>query len=1448
MKTPVMLQYLIQILVLFLLIWITIVFIPILQDYIQTKMQELKQSTIMYLEETIGRNIRYSRISPSLLRFVKIDNLRIYDPQNNEILIEVEELKIYYDLLALIFGDTENIVNEIRISNSSFSINTEEDDEILDFISNLIFPEESGQETALPEYLIISGENIHIEAVHPQGRVEMSNLFFSARITNQSIMYNASSDIDFISEIEEFPIEQGYLDLSMQGETRLLTNYTLATCTIDSLYTNVFQLSEQTFQIEFEDQKLELTKIEDSIPIDITASYNLSQAELESELLFESFSPDTILTFTNQWSPINQWLSVTGSGELGFSLEMDTGEIEYSGNAYVYTGRISSLPFPVEASLDFTGSSDYVYFNQLYADTEAGTINYTGSINLANLSPQGHLVYSGTPVDDMPIYADLQIFPESSGIGVISTDIQVSGLGVDYFSAAGEFHRDSIEFSTSLTISNDTPEHNLIRTEGTFQFSPSPYLETSVEITDTPLFELTNILSEDIMASIQGVDPELSPIINASVFLFSDFSSFSSTSPIFRISDRSTDRKFVQAAITANDTRIVAQNIHMVWEDHEIQGNTRLISHTGTGGWDFSGDFQYEDIDYSFSGAILSSGSAIITGSYGSRAVLFANNSGGWHGNMRIENFPISLSEEGPMLTASLSGSYQGPDDWMIFTNEAIIQFPELFPNNSPMLSFSADINSSIGRIYNVSYIDRHSILTGNGNIFFTSMEEPQIQTWIQLSNAEHNEQIQFFGNINGSTLDTRLELTNTNLAHFGDIPLEGSLNSEMHISGDISSPEIQTEFTIPDATFNNDSVAINGNLSITQDLLQIVSLNAEYRDSVIENAQGTFSFETGDFELISQFNGRVQDAEVTTEIQVQGGFSVDDERIIQFFPEPRGEFTVDLVNLSVAEEMQPGWDFSVKMRPENTTINGGPDDSIQANFQNDNSFSLSFSSPLPIQFNSHGTFEVDTVQADLENVNFNIGFLNEFLNLDFLQLPRGTVQGNLSIEGAVTDPDFFGQLRIQDTLAEIPYSPATLGPINTVLQFSEKQIILETTEVPINNDRVSIEANFLLDHWAPRSYDIMIRSLTQNGIHVDSAFPGIDVDGWGIGDLRLYGDPRHIWVEGDLLVQNCEIQISNTEIAEELPLEEEPVEVNVDLSFTTGRRVEFFWPSTALPIIRTFAATGQEVNLLIDSQNNTFSLTGGVNIQGGEIYYFNRSFYLKEGQIIFNENEERFDPIINVLAELREFRQEQEVRIFLIADQNRLTQFQPRFESPNNLSNMEILSMLGQSLVTQIGGEEIDLTADVLLSSVARAGVDLLGQISYVRAFEERVRDILNLDLFTLRTQVVQNLFLEKLLHNPQTPLDTTTDSLGKYLDNTTLFMGKYIGNDVFFELMLRLQSQSVVESNLFGLTGIEPRLEIGLEWQTPFFLINWSLMPEHPEDLFVTDNELTFSWSYSY
>jgi hypothetical protein len=218
------------------------------------------------------------------------------------------------------------------------------------------------------------------------------------------------------------------------------------------------------------------------------------------------------------------------------------------------------------------------------------------------------------------------------------------------------------------------------------------------------------------------------------------------------------------------------------------------------------------------------------------------------------------------------------------------------------------------------------------------------------------------------------------------------------------------------------------------------------------------------------------------------------------------------------------------------------------------------------------------------------------------------------------------------------------------------------------------------------------------------------------------------------------------------------------------------------------------------------------------------------------------------VRAELRETTTDGLVSIYLISDLVPASQFSPRFESDRGYTNAEILAVLGTNPFGTSGEDAMNIASAVPFTG------DILTQIGVVKTMEKTIRDFFHLDLFSVRT-VVQNILQNAVSANRQQETDLREreryreiPTFGRYLDKTSLFLGKYIGSDLFLDFLLQFRTRDlyVREEDTFG--GLVLDAEFILEWRTPFFNLEWSLMPKHPNELFIFDNVFTFRWRFAF
>ena len=113
---------------------------------------------------------------------------------------------------------------------------------------------------------------------------------------------------------------------------------------------------------------------------------------------------------------------------------------------------------------------------------------------------------------------------------------------------------------------------------------------------------------------------------------------------------------------------------------------------------------------------------------------------------------------------------------------------------------------------------------------------------------------------------------------------------------------------------------------------------------------------------------------------------------------------------------------------------------------------------------------------------------------------------------------------------------------------------------------------------------------------------------------------------------------------------------------------------------------------------------------------------------------------------------------------------------------------------------------------------------------------------MFSVRTHAAQNFAFDMIDRNRN--MVDNRGRLGNYFDNTTVFGGRYIGNDMFIQGMLSMR----YDESQFGFGGMRFEPDIGIELQSPLFNIRWDFVPTNPQNWWVSDSSITFTWNWSF
>jgi hypothetical protein len=561
---------------------------------------------------------------------------------------------------------------------------------------------------------------------------------------------------------------------------------------------------------------------------------------------------------------------------------------------------------------------------------------------------------------------------------------------------------------------------------------------------------------------------------------------------------------------------------------------------------------------------------------------------------------------------------------------------------------------------------------------------------------------------------------------------------------------------------------------------------------------------------------------------------------------------TVESARLDAIESTEP-FSFNFSREASRTSLYGGPGNMVRLEISDGGDFYAALSNPSPVQGVLIGSLEDEgrTIDAYASNLYVDLSSLWRFVpRRDIVDFPGGFINASLHIDGPVEDPGFYGRAEANSVRIRLPdYLSEDIGPVRLDMEFNANEMRFGPVPAPVGTGYGLVSGRFMFEHWAPDVFSIDIAVPPEAPIPYGIDVLGLIIQGLASGSLHLGLDGQVFSLGGGLTAQDTVITMEKEGSQSPVAASDRPensgrsarpedkVNFVTDFTVTSGRKVEFVWPSEDLPVIQAYANMGDTIAVTSDSATDRFTVTGDVQLRSGEIVYFQRSFYIREGLLSLNENEIKFDPLLSARAEIRDRSEEGPVTIAMIIDNAPLSSFVPLFEYNPPLSPMEIIALLGQNLTGTSGSEN---SGGMLVLSTT----DLLLQSRVIRRFEREVRNFFNLDMFSIRTQVLQNAVMQ-ITGMQKQPLDNRSQ-IGNYFDNTTVFFGKYIGSDMFLQTMLSVRYDPAKADGSAGGLKIEP--DIGIEWRGPLFNIQWNLVPQHPENLFVDDLSFTLNWKWSF
>lgn len=504
--------------------------------------------------------------------------------------------------------------------------------------------------------------------------------------------------------------------------------------------------------------------------------------------------------------------------------------------------------------------------------------------------------------------------------------------------------------------------------------------------------------------------------------------------------------------------------------------------------------------------------------------------------------------------------------------------------------------------------------------------------------------------------------------------------------------------------------------------------------------------------------------------------------------------------------------------------------------------------------FHANGYFD-DNLDIFVSDIFIPAKLLDQFISTPIISTKDGVIEGSVLINGSSEDPSMYGSLFVQAFDMELFYLPdQTLSIRNMILNIHDHSVSADFVPVIGNSTRDGrfYRANMDLDlNFNALSVDTLNLSLDIYENSIDlwipiKSDPSVNIRGDANGKINVWYRNNELGIDGSITANNADVSFVLSDYPEWF--ENMNLYCTANLDIEMGNNVVFYYPSKNNPFMNFTIQEGEKMSFSHSMVTKKNKGEGNLEIKTGRISYIQNDFAVTDGQLKLSKpvlNQDGLDFSIDLTAKLREYDTNgQRVDVFLILKDAQFTNLSPRFESIPFLTEKEILSILGQSILP---GENQNFSFSGIANAAAIA-TDAIASLGIIDTNENYsintvIKESLNLDVLSFRSPLVQNIII-----NAIPGYDTSSNLLAKYLNGTTLYAGKYLSDSIFAKMTLLLKDSGHKGRNLhyghFLTDDLNLDIEFSFDWDNP--IGNFSLFMQ-PQELSVLNFLDTIGFSYT-
>ncbi|WP_461255004.1 hypothetical protein [Treponema sp. R80B11-R83G3] len=1460
------------------------------------EMIKIKGSLIEKLEDFTGFTVRYSSIRPSIFGSFNINNLSFF--RGEKLFFSVSQIKIHYSIMELLLHK-KTFIHTVQIDGPELSIDTADDAEVLDFIKSLNENRKNGDEfnfQQITEFLPLNAnyqirhlnfnltdqktsykiENMNLNIKENDGEITFFARFYAefknTGLFDKIIILGADSGISGIcsknldrgnAELSVF-----YLNCSEQDEAKKTSSFFKLLSNNSGAQRKLFNMLPFKTDLSYDNRMLNVKSQTENGLNNYYFNFNTESGGIHAGIKLDDFNFENMINFSEYLKNASDLLFVQITGNSSFVYE--NGFFDYNVNFKGGENNVSPLNKD-SFIIDVYGNEKEIIVNDFFIssvnpkkDIFSGSLGISGNFEFAPLVSQGTAYFDGFSLTGYEkINAGFSISNHEDGMLISSDEVKIAQTVINDFSIILSPAKKEI----GVNVSGFFIEGGSVYLDAVFNGNPGE-IEASLSIDSLSLFSITEVFrpfSEklSVPAATREILKESS--IKTDIFFTTDFNNIVYNAPSIAFYIGKTNGLL---SLSGTDRQItLSEGILFKDEQDENELNfSSNINFSNTMDLTFTLNAGFKDLVWNIEGQILDRTTLIINDQNGFHGYGNISNNGALSGYIEGINYPILADSQTVYLNFYLSLRYNSYDFWHLDVEHFSARYASS-TDDADFFKISGLADQDGASFRDIFYTDDVGMLLGSANLFWDA-DFSYCNLILNITDGrETGEYYYVDGKYKKDNFDVNVSVSEMHINRFLKLNYPVIASAEAEVSwNSIDLFNAKINLSSLRTRINGNAVYAAVNVNFNNNELFVSDLKLDYAQLKTNMPKLNFNIAEGAVNAKADINGVFLEKKVEGNINIDADFAkinswLDLEQILKHF---NGKLTAENFTYGGINNEEFKIEYSVNNGV--VSVKGGPRDMMRLEMDANGMFFLGLSAPMFIRGNVVGTYKNGILDAKTNYFYIDMPMLFNIFsaNNDFL-ITGGYITGKADFTGPFWNPEFHGTAKAESMRFKAPNFIAEdirVAPFDVLAEGYEMTFGPVAILSGSGNGTVSGWFNF--ENWIPANIGLNI------SIPHETPFPyGVNIMGFianGSASGKLNMDiglaNKLMELKGELFTNEADLSINMDELTANMEKEKTENDFNtvVDLKVTAGSKVEFIWP-TSNPILRATPEMGTVINITSDTQTAQYSLNSNIKIRSGELYYFDRSFFIRQGSMILRENESKFEPRISARAEIRDRSDTGPVTITMVIENQPLFSFEPRFEASPGMTQLEIYSILGQNFNNIQGEENAELAQRFLWSSGADlvtqllASSDVFGQIVFLRQAERFARNFLRMDVFSVRTRFFQNALVTGAMgmglgqNSGQDFTDRTTRSnkVGNYFDNTTVFIGKYIGQDMFFQGMVTMKYDE--NDKILGGLRLEP--DFGIELQSPFVNIRWDFSPDlyhyRPENLMV-GNSITLSWSKSF